>query len=146
MSYGRDLADGDETLFVDQFSNRNYLDVAIHESGIIGVVQDENEQDDDNENENRKTNEYPQNPHGIALDPVVAHGEIAEVPPENPVELTGVAQLENEVDDNVVPPLLTSEYKNNYESDNQDQDTDTSTKQHQSIIHQEDMPPMVMNV
>ena len=59
MSYGRDLADGDETLFVDQFSNRNYLDVAIHESGIIGVVQDENEQDDDNENENRKTNEYP---------------------------------------------------------------------------------------
>ena len=37
---GQDPADGDEPLFIERFSNNNYFDVAFHENGIAGVVQD----------------------------------------------------------------------------------------------------------
>ena len=93
ICYGQDISNRYEPLFIELFFNENDFSAALHEGGITGVVQENNEKDNDNDDDGRNTE-------------------------ENPVELTGVAQLENEVDDNVVPPLLTSEYKNNYESDN----------------------------
>ena len=67
-------------------------------------------------------------------------------PPENPVELPGVAPPEIEVDDDVVPPLFPSNYGINYESDYKDKDTETSTQQRQRVIHLEAIPPTVRNV
>ena len=50
------------------------------------------------------------------------------VPPGNPVELPGVPPLENEVNE-VVTPLLPSNYDSNNDYDDKDEDTDTSIKQ-----------------
>ena len=66
--------------------------------------------------------------------------------PENSVELPGVAPSENEVDGNVVPPLLTSYYNRNDESDEENEDIDNSTEQFQRFIYPVSMPPMVRNV
>ena len=49
---GRDIAKDDEPLFVDRFSNNNDFSVALHEGGIKGVAQDD---DDQNGNADRNT-------------------------------------------------------------------------------------------
>ena len=73
--------------------------------------------------------------------------EIPRVDPlENPVELTGVSPPENEVDDNILPPLFPSDYVRDDESDEEDEDTDTSIQQHQRVIQPEAMSSKVRNV
>ena len=67
-------------------------------------------------------------------------------PPENPVELPGVAPPDNKVDDDVVPLLLTSDYNSYDESDDEYEDTNTSAQQHQRVIHPEAMPPTGRNL
>ena len=67
------------------------------------------------------------------------------IPPENPVELPGVAPPENEVYSNGVPLLLPTEYDRNIDSDDNDEDTDTYTKQHRRVIHPEAMSKTVRN-
>ena len=52
---GQDIAKDDEPLFVDRFSNNNDFAAALHEGGIKGVVQDE---DDQNDNSDSNTYEY----------------------------------------------------------------------------------------
>ena len=94
MCYRRDLADGDELLFVDRFKNDNYFADALHYSGIAGVAQYENDQDDDNDDDDSNMNEDSDNPPGISLKPAAARVEISGVSqPENPVEPPGVAPL-----------------------------------------------------
>ena len=102
---GQDIDDGDEPFFVDRFSIDNDLSVALHEGGIIGVAQDNNEQEFYDDDEDRKTDEEPANPPGTTLEPAAAHGEITgSNPPEHPVELPGVAPLENPVELLAVAP------------------------------------------
>ena len=67
-------------------------------------------------------------------------------PPENPVELPGVAQSENEVDDNVVLPLLPSDYASYDEYDENYENIKTSIQQRQRVIHPKDIPPTMRNV
>ena len=50
-------------------------------------------------------------------------------PTENPLELPGIDPPENELDDDVVPPLLPSDYGSDNYSDGKDEDTYTSSKQ-----------------
>ena len=91
------------------------------------MSQDADEKDNDNDDDDSNTNEYPDNPPGISLEPSAARSEISIVPPENPVELPGVAPPENpvelpgvsppgnELDDDFVLLLLPSDYyRNNY--------------------------------
>ena len=104
ICYGQDISNRYEPLFIELFFNENDFSAALHEGGITGVVQENNEKDNDNDDDGRNTE-------------------------ENPVELTGVAPPENEVDDNFVPPLLPSEYDRNNESDGEDEDTETPTQQ-----------------
>ena len=75
------LADKYEPLFFERFANNNYFAAALHEDGIARVVQDNGEQDDDNDDDNINTNEDPDDPPGIALEPESARGEIEGVPP-----------------------------------------------------------------
>ena len=49
-------------------------------------------------------------------------------PPENSVELPGFSPTENEVYGNVVPPFLPSDYDIEYDSDEKDEDTYMSTQ------------------
>ena len=97
--------------------------------------------------------------HGIDLEPKESRGKIAGVtpsenpveipgvaPPENPVELPGVASLENEVDADGVPPLFSSDYDRNDESDDKNKDTYTSMPQLRRVFHPGSMPPTVRNV
>ena len=80
--HGRqDLANGNELLFIERFSNKNNFDAELHEGGIAGVGQYDNDQDIDIENVNRNTNEDLDTPLGIALDPTSDCGEILGVPP-----------------------------------------------------------------
>ena len=93
------------------------------------MAHDDNERDNNNYGNNSNTNEDPDYPPGMALEPVEYRGkfsgvtlenpvELPEVaPPENPVNFPEVAPPENEVDENVVPPLLPSYYDSNNESD-----------------------------
>ena len=37
---GQDVADGNEPLFIERFSNKNYFGAAFHDNGIAGVVQE----------------------------------------------------------------------------------------------------------
>ena len=104
ICYGQDISNRYEPLFIELFFNENDFSAALHEGGITGVVQENNEKDNDNDDDGRNTE-------------------------ENPVELTGVAPPENEVDDDVVPPLLPIDYVINDESDDEDKDTDTPTQQ-----------------
>ena len=67
-------------------------------------------------------------------------------PPENPVELPGVDPPENAVDDDDVSPFLQSDHVSDNESDDKDEDTYTSSKLLQSVVHPEAMPPTVRNV
>ena len=62
------------------------------------------------------------------------------------MELPGEAPPENEVDDDVVPSLLPSDYDGYNESDEKGVDIYTSTKQRQRVILSEFMPPMVRDV
>ena len=103
---------------------------ALHEVGIVGVTQDDNDQYYDNENDDSSTNEDPDNSPGISLEPAAARGKIAGVPLENIVELTGVTPPENKVDDDVVPPLLPIEYEINDECNDKDEDTYPPTQHH----------------
>ena len=89
----RNLEDGDEPLFVAQFSNNNDFTTTNHEDGIAGVTQDSNEQDDYNDYEIDNKNEDPDDTPGLSLEPAAAHREIEGVPPpENLVELPKVSQ------------------------------------------------------
>ena len=81
MGDGRDLADSDELLLFDRFAKENDFSYALHEGGIAALVWDANEQDDDNNYGDINTNEDPDNPAWIALDPESARGEIAGAPP-----------------------------------------------------------------
>ena len=72
--------------------------------------------------------------------------ELPEVdPPENPVEIPGVSP-KNEVDDNIVRTLFTSDYDSENESDKKYEDTDTCTQQRQRVMQPEAMLPMMRNV
>ena len=127
---GQDIVNGDEPLFIYQFANKNYFTATFHEGGIAGVAQDEDEKDYDDGNYDTNTDENPYDPPGIALETAAACSKIAGVPtPENTVELPGVAPPENEVDDDVVPPLFTSDYDSDNDSDDNYGYKDTS-KQH----------------
>ena len=91
MRDGRDLADGNKPLFVHRFSNDNGFASALHDGGVVGVTQDNDEKYDGNYDDNSNTDEDPDDPPGLALDPTSDRGEISGVPPpENPVELPGV--------------------------------------------------------
>ena len=50
MCDGWDLADGNEPMFIDHFTNKNDFSAALHEGGIAGVAQDGNHKDNDNDN------------------------------------------------------------------------------------------------
>ena len=94
MHDAQDLADDDEPLFVERFSNDNDFAAALHESGIVGVVQDDDDKEDDNDNGDRNTDEDPDKPLRISLEPAADHRKNSGVsPPENPMELPGVAHL-----------------------------------------------------
>ena len=62
------------------------------------------------------------------------------------MELPGVYQPENEVDDDVLLTLFPSEYDSNNEYDEKDKNIDMSTQQGQSVTHPEIAPPTVQNV
>ena len=66
--------------------------------------------------------------------------------PESPVKLPVVASPENELDENVVPPILPSDYDRYDESDDKNENADTYIQQKQRVIHPKYMPPIVMNV
>ena len=51
---GQDIAKDNEQLFVDQFSKNNDFAAALHEGGIKGVAQDD---DDQNDNDDSNTDE-----------------------------------------------------------------------------------------
>ena len=67
MCDGWDLADGNEPMFIDRFTNNNYFAAGLHEHGITGVAQDNDDKDNDNENDNSNNNEDPDEPTGILL-------------------------------------------------------------------------------
>ena len=75
-----DIANRYEPLSVDQFANENNFAAALHEVYITGVEQDNDGQEDDNSDSNSNTDEYPDDPPGITLDPAEARGEIVGVP------------------------------------------------------------------
>ena len=62
------------------------------------------------------------------------------------MEYPGVSPPENEVYDNVVPPLFPSDYDSDDDYDGMYEDTDASTQHRQRVIHPESMPPTVRNV
>ena len=159
MRDGWYLANGNKPLFVDRSAKNNDFSSALHEGGIAGVAQGEDEQDDNNDEENRKTNEDPDNPPIISLERTTSCGKILGVPslenpvelsgvepPENPVKLPGVDSPEKKVHDNVLTPLFPSEYDSNDESDDKDEDTYMSTQKLQRFIHPEAMPPTASNI
>ena len=73
MRDGQDLSDFNEPLFIDRFHKENYFVTAIHEGGIVGLAQDNDEQGGDNDNNNINTNEDPYNPPRIALESEADH-------------------------------------------------------------------------
>ena len=88
---GRDLADSNEPMFVDQFSNEDDFADSLRDGGITGVAQDNHEQDNNNEDFCSNTDEDIDKPCGISLDPAAARGKISGfTPPEQPVELSEV--------------------------------------------------------
>ena len=91
MHDGRDLADRNEPMFVDQFSNENDFADSLRDGGIAGVAQDNHKQDNNNEYFCSNTDEDIYKPRGIYLDLAAACGKISGfTPPEQPVELSGV--------------------------------------------------------
>ena len=82
MCDGWYLSDGKEPMLIDRFTNKNDFAAALHEGGIAGMVQVNNEQNDVNDNDNRITYEDPNKPPGIVLEPAAACGKIAGVPPQ----------------------------------------------------------------
>ena len=107
---------------------RKYFSGVLYEGGITGVEQDGD--DDSDEYYDGNTDEDPDKPPVIALDPTSARSKIAVVnPPEHPVELPGVAPPENEIDDNVVPPLFPNDHYRDNETDDDVKVVDTSTQQ-----------------
>ena len=71
---GQYLDDGNEPLFVDHFFKENEFAAALHEGGIAGLAQDDDEQDDGEDD--GKTDENPDNPPGVSLDTTAAHCRI----------------------------------------------------------------------
>ena len=133
MREGKYLAEGKELQFVDQFSNENDLSADLHEGGIAGVAQNNDNQENENDDGDANMDVDTGDPTGTVLENSESHGNIAGVPPEentvvppwldllgNPVEPPGVAPPENEVDGDVSPPLLPSDYDSNNDSDDGD--------------------------
>ena len=59
----------------------------------------------------------------IVLDPTKYREEISGVPPpEHPAELPGLTPPLNDVEDDIVPPLLMSDYDSEYYSGDEDED------------------------
>ena len=154
-----DISNGDELLFVNRFANKNDFDVDLHNGGISGVAQDDNEQNNDNYDNATSMNEDQDEPPEKYLDPAADNDDISgvtsqkhtvELPgvdsPEEPVELPGVAPPGNEVEDDVVTPIFPSDYRSDDESDDEGECTYTSTQQRQRVIDPEAMPPIVKNV
>ena len=56
---GRDLADEYGPLFADHFDNENAFSAALHECGITGVAQYNDDQDDDDGDDDAKTDKDP---------------------------------------------------------------------------------------
>ena len=81
MCDGWDLADGNEPMFIDRFTNKNNFSAALHEGGIAGVAQDDNDKDDDKDNDNSNMNKDPDDPTGIFIETAEVIREIAVVPP-----------------------------------------------------------------
>ena len=46
---GQDLSKGNEPLLIDNFANNNDFAATLHESGISGVVKDNNDQNNDDD-------------------------------------------------------------------------------------------------
>ena len=67
MCDGWDLADGNEPMFINRFTNKNDFAAAPHEGVIAGVAQDDDDKEDDNDNDNSNTNEDPDDPTGIFI-------------------------------------------------------------------------------
>ena len=160
----RDLEDCNTPLWIDFLENKNDFAAALHEGSIAGVAQGD-QQDDDGSNGNTDkiqesvdTNpEDPYEPPGIALDPAAVHRKLSGVIPtvhpveltglaplEKPAELPGVALTENEVDGNIMPTLLPSDYGRDNEPD--EKEADMSTQHRLWVIHPEAMLPMVRNI
>ena len=74
------LVDGNKPLFVDHFSNKTDYAATLHEGDIAIVAQNFDEQYGDDDND-CNTDEYPEDPPVIDLEPAAARGSIAGVPP-----------------------------------------------------------------
>ena len=62
------------------------------------MAQDNDEQCGDDDDDDGNTDEDPDNPRGISLEPAASHRKIAGFPlPEHPLELLGVDSPENPV-------------------------------------------------
>ena len=68
MCDGWDLADGNEPMFIDRFTNKNDFSAALHEGGTEGVAWECDDKDDDNDNDNSNKNEDPDDPTGIFVE------------------------------------------------------------------------------
>ena len=62
MFDGWDLADGNEPMFINRFTNKNDFAAVLHEGGITWVAQDDDDEYNDNNNDNSNTNEDPDDP------------------------------------------------------------------------------------
>ena len=80
MCDGWDIADGNEPMFINRFTNKNDFAAALHEGGITGVAQDNDDEEYDNDNDNSNTNEYPDDPTGIFIETAAVLREISVVP------------------------------------------------------------------
>ena len=60
----RDLANGNEPLLTDRFSNDNDFIAALHEGGITEVAQGDHDQDGNNYDGDSKMDKVPDNPPG----------------------------------------------------------------------------------
>ena len=71
-------------MFIERFTNKNDFSDALHEDGIAGVAQDDDNKGDDNDNENSNTNEDPDDPTGIFIETAAVLREITVAPPIKP--------------------------------------------------------------
>ena len=74
MYDGGGISDGNELLFVDQYSNENGFSATLHEGGIARLAQYDNDQDYNNDNYCSNMDEDTDDPSGISLEPAAARG------------------------------------------------------------------------